>query len=271
MTRRLNFAPLILCFLLFLLCSCHKDRSNGIVITPAAHPKTFTVDSVTFTMIGVKGGTFTMGATEDAQNPYADELPAHKVTLCSFMMGETEVTQALWKAVMDYNPSGFQTSETAERSEALPVENVSWEECMDFIERLNSLTNQHFRLPTEAEWEYACRGGQKSRHTSFSGSSALDEVGWYKGNCQEPQPVGQLMPNELGLYDMSGNVWEWCSDYYAPYPEDSVANPKGPAEGDYHICRGGCWSGGERGCSPSTRSRLKPGGHRFVIGLRLAI
>ncbi len=250
--------------LLLLMFSCHKERNDGIVIAPAAEPQTFTIDSVTFTMIGVEGGTFTMGATQDMLDPYDDELPMHKVTLSSFMLGETEVTQALWEAVLDYNPSNFLHPE-------LPVDNVAWEECQDFIDRLNGLTHQHFRLPTEAEWEYACRGGQKSRHTPFSGSQVLDEVGWYKGNCKEPQPTRLLMPNELGLYDMAGNVWEWCSDYYASYPEDSVVNPKGPLEGNYHVCRGGCWSGSDKGCSPTTRSRLKLGGRRNVVGLRLAL
>lgn len=264
MTKRLNFAPYVLCFFAFLLYSCHEEHTPGIVIIPAAEPKTFTVDSISFTMVGVEGGTFTMGATQEIPNPYDDETPAHKVTLSTFMISETEVTQALWDAVMAYNPSSFLHPE-------LPVDNVAWEECQDFIDKLNKLTRQHFRLPTEAEWEYACRGGQKSRHAPFSGSRTLDEVGWYRGNCKEPQPVHQLMPNELGLYDMSGNVWEWCNDYYAPYPEDSIVNPKGPAEGNYHVCRGGCWSGGTRGCSPTIRSRLKPGGRRNVVGFRLAM
>lgn len=264
MTKRFNFATCVLCISAFLLCSCNEKRNPGIAIAPAAQPQTFTVDSIPFTMIGVEGGTFTMGATREIQEPYDDEMPAHKVTLSTFMIGETEVTQALWDAVMPYNPSTFLHPE-------LPVDNVSWEACTDFIDRLNTLTHRHFRLPTEAEWEYACRGGQKSRHTQFSGSSKLDEVGWYKGNCQEPHPVRQLMPNELGLYDMSGNVWEWCCDYYASYPEDSIVNPKGPTEGDYHVCRGGCWSGSERGCSPSIRSRLKVGGTRNVVGFRLAM
>lgn len=234
------------------------------MIKPAAAPETFTVDSVTFTMIGVEGGTFTMGATTEILEPYNDELPTHEVTLSTFMMGETEVTQALWDAVMGYNPSQFLQPD-------LPVDNVSWEDCVDFIDELNNLTHRKFRLPTEAEWEYACRGGQKSHHTPFSGSNMLDEVGWFKGNCEKPQPVRQLAPNELGLYDMSGNVWEWCNDYYAPYREDSSVNPQGPAEGNYHLCRGGCWSGGERGCSPTTRSRMKFGGRRNVVGFRLAL
>lgn len=255
---------LLLCIYPFSLISCQKERKDGIVITPAAKPKSFKVDSVTFTMIGVEGGTFTMGATEEILEPYNDEQPTHLVMLSSFMIGETEVTQALWNSVMGYNPSMYVQPD-------LPVHDVSWEECTEFIARLNSLTHQHFRLPTEAEWEYACRGGQKSRHTPFSGSDSLDVVGWNRANCQQPQPVRQLQPNEIGLYDMSGNVWEWCNDYYAAYSEDSVANPKGPAEGRYHICRGGCWSSGERSCSPTTRSRLNPGGRRTVIGLRLVL
>lgn len=252
------------CALTLFVLSCQNTPKETIAIEPAAEPESFTIDSVTFTMVGIEGGTFTMGASEDVEDAHQDEMPAHKVTLSSYMLGETEVTQALWEAVMDYNPSFFLNPD-------FPVDNVSWEECQDFIVRLNELTHKHFRLPTEAEWEYACRGGKKSSHTRFSGSDTLNNVGWNKRNCKEPQPVRLLAPNELGLYDMSGNVWEWCSDYYASYPEESLVNPHGPAEGNYHLCRGGCWSGGEKGCSPTIRSRLNIGGKRNVIGFRLAI
>ena len=262
--KKTLFLASLCCALTLFVLSCQNTPKETFIIEPAAKPETFTIDSVTFTMLGIEGGTFTMGAAMETPETYPDELPAHKVTLSSFMLGETEVTQALWEAVMDYNPSCFQYPD-------FPVDNVSWEECQDFISRLNELTHKHFRLPTEAEWEYACRGGNTNHHTRFCGSDTLDIVGWNKGNCKEPHPVRRLQPSLLGLYDMSGNVWEWCSDYYAPYPEGNVVNPQGPAEGNYHVCRGGCWSGGEKGCSPSIRSRLSIGGKRNVIGFRLAL
>ena len=169
---------------------------------------TFEANGVSFTMIPVEGGTFTRGATSEMTEPSDWEKPTHQVTLSSYYIGETEVTQALWKAVMGSNPSWF-------KGDDLPVEKVSWDDCQTFISKLNALTGKNFRLPTEAEWEFAARGGNQSRHTQFSGSSRIDDVAWYDGNSgDKTHPVKTKQPNELGIYDMTGNVWEWCQDWY---------------------------------------------------------
>ena len=217
-----------------------KPRSNHRP-APASIPEnqTFTVNGVTFTMIRVQGGTFTMGATrEQGGDGDSDEKPAHRVTLSSFSIGQTEVTQELWEAVMGSNPS---YSKGAKR----PVEQVSWNDCQEFVKKLNALTGQHFRLPTEAEWEYAARGGSKSKGYYFSGSNSLDDVVWHGGNSGlRTHDVATKQPNELGIYDMSGNVWEWCQDWYGSdyYSSSPSSNPTGPASGSSRVYRGGGWS-----------------------------
>ena len=224
--------------------------------------KAFTVEGVTFNMVKVEGGTFTMGATSEMSEPCDWEKPTHQVTLSSYSIGETEVTQALWQAVMGSNPSEF-------KGDNFPVENVSWNDCQTFISKLNSLTGQHFRLPTEAEWEFAARGGNRSNHTQYSGSSSIDEVAWYDGN--QTHPVKTKKANELGLYDMSGNVWEWCQDRYDDYSSSSQSNPEGPGNGSDRVFRGGCWHGAAWGCRSSTRN-INPPDYRYNdLGLRLAL
>ena len=221
-----------------------------------------TVNGVTFNMIKVDGGTFTMGATSEQKNPDDNEKPTHKVTLSSYYIGETEVTQALWTAVMGDNPSRF-------KGDNLPVEQVSWEDCQTFIGKLNGLTGKRFRLPTEAEWEYAARGGNRSNHTQYSGGSKIDDVAWYKGNSgSKTHPVKTKKPNELGLYDMSGNVWEWCEDLYGSY---SSGNPTGPDSGSCRVFRGGCCYNGERNCRSSNRGYDSPGYRNYYLGFRLAL
>ncbi len=224
----------------------------------------FKVKGVKFTMVYVEGGTFTMGATlEQGNDAYSDEKPAHKVTLDSYHIGQTVVTQALWKAVMSSNPSYCE-------GDNLPVERVSWDDCQEFIRRLNSLTGHTFRLPTEAEWEFAARGGYKSRGYKYSGGDNIDNVAWYDGNSGGgTHPVGQKWANELGLYDMSGNVWEWCNDWYGGYSEGAQDNPSGPSTGSYRVGRGGGWSRSARSCRVSGRASLTPSYCRSVIGLRL--
>lgn len=193
------------------------DVILGKPVTPPQQNKTFTVNGVSFTMVRVDGGTYMMGATDDDTEARPDERPARMVQLSDYYIGQTEVTQELWDAVMNSNPSSFSGS-------SKPVERVSWEDCKEFINRLNALTGQQFRLPTEAEWEFAARGGNKSRGYKYAGSNYIDEVGWWgfeKGGnntSYTTQPVAQLAPNELGLYDMSGNVFEWCNDWYSGYP-----------------------------------------------------
>ncbi|MBQ6422306.1 MAG: formylglycine-generating enzyme family protein [Prevotella sp.] len=229
--------------------------------------KTFTVGGVSFTMVYVQGGTFTMGATrEQGSDAYDWEKPSHSVTLSSYHIGETEVTQALWQAVMGSNPSKF-TGDSRR-----PVEQVSWEDCQMFISKLNSLTGQHFRLPTEAQWEYAARGGSKSRGYKYSGSNDVGSVAWYYDNSSSTtHPVKTKSPNELGLYDMSGNVWEWCQDWYGSYSSGSQTNPTGAFSGSYRVYRGGGWRSGARCCRVSYRNGYAPSYRISSLGLRLAL
>ena len=222
-----------------------------------------TVNGVTFNMIKVEGGTFTMGATSEMSEPWDNEKPTHQVTLSTYYIGETEVTQALWKAVMGSNPSSF-------KGDNRPVETVSWDDCQDFINQLNQLTNRKFRLPTEAEWEFAARGGNKSNHTQYSGSSNLDDVAWNDGNSGgKTHPVKTKRANELGIYDMSGNVYEWCQDYYGNYSSTAEDNHKGPESGASRVFRGGGWNNRARGCRSSCRSGSTPGNRSYYLGLRL--
>ena len=224
-----------------------------------------TVNGVTFNMIKVDGGTFTMGATSEMTNPDNEEKPTHKVTLSSYYIGETEVTQALWTAVMGDNPSWF-------TGDNLPVEQVSWEDCQTFIRKLNGLTGKSFRLPTEAEWEFAARGGKRSNLTEYSGGSMIDDVAWDMGNSgRKTHSVKTKKPNELGLYDMSGNVYEWCQDWYGSYSSSAQTNPTGPDSGSHRVFRGGSWYWGAWFCRSSFRYHDSPGYRNFTLGFRLAL
>ena len=229
--------------------------------------QTFTVNGVSFKMVGVEGGTFTMGATSEqgTSDPYDDEYPTHSVTLSDFAIGETEVTQELWQAVMGSNPSSFSGTN-------LPVEEVSWNDCQTFITKLNQLTGKNFRLPTEAEWEYAARGGNKSKGYKYAGSNTLSDVAWYGDNSSsKTHPVQQKQANELGLYDMSGNVYEWCQDWFGGYSSSAQTNPTGPVSGSYRVGRGGSWSGSAGYCRVSLRYSYTPANYFNVLGLRLAL
>ena len=228
--------------------------------------RTFTINGVSFDMVLVKAGTFTMGATPEQEYPYDDEKLAHQVTLTrSYYMGKTQVTQALWKAVMGDNPSCFE-------GDNKPVEQVSWDDCQEFISELNAATGKNFRLPTEAEWEFAARGGNKSNHYQYSGSDNIDDVAWYDDNSgDETHYVASKQPNELGIYDMSGNVWEWCSDWYGGYSSKSQTNPTGAKSGSYRVNRGGGWSNLAGYCRSSGRSLYSPGRRDDDLGLRLAL
>ena len=241
----------------------------------SASSQTFTVSGVTFKMISVEGGTFQMGSNDS--DAYSDEKPVHSVTLSDYYIGETEVTQALWEAVMGTTVS--QQRDKADKSWSLygvggsyPMYYVSWEECQAFIRELNRLTGKHFRLPTEAEWEYAARGGRKSTGAKYAGSDAVSTVAWYTDNSgSTTHPVKGKRPNELGLYDMSGNVWEWCQDWKGSYSSGSQTNPKGPTTGSGRVLRGGSWFDGAGGCRVSCRSNGAPDYRYSGLGLRLAL
>ena len=207
-----------------------------------------------------------MGATsEQGSDADSDETPTHKVTLSSYSIGETEVTQELWKAVMGSNPSNFSGNQN-------PVEKISWNDCQTFITKLNQLTGKKFRLPTEAEWEYAARGGNKSKGYKYAGSNTIGDVAWYSSNSSsKTHPVKQKAANELGLYDMSGNVYEWCQDWYGSYSSSVQTNPTGASSGSYRVCRGGSWSSSAKLCRVSYRRSNTPSLSLNGIGLRLAL
>ena len=258
---------------------------------------TITVNGVSFDMIKVEGGTFWMGAhckkirkglfhsEPDTSTPNFDdqaqdiESPVHKVSLSSYYIGETQVTQELWHAVMGNNPSHFQGAQSWGKglyaqivinSEKQPVEEVSYDDIVNgFIPKLNSMTGKVFRLPTEAEWEFAARGGNESNGFKYAGSNRIEDVAWY--NCKNPHPVRQLRDNELGIYDMNGNVAEWCSDWYDKYGSGSQSNPQGPPIGSYRVIRGGSWFDWARFCRVSYRSWNGPNERSFNTGFRLAI
>ena len=225
--------------------------------------ETFTVNGVSFQMIAVEGGIFQMGSTTGRDN----EKPVHEVRLSSFSIGQTEVTQELWEAVMGSNPSNF-------KGNKLPVERVSWNDCQTFITKLNQLTGKTFRLPTEAEWEFAARGGTQSKGYTYSGSDTLEDVAWYYDNSgKKTHEVATKAPNELGIYDMSGNVREWCQDWYGSdyYASSVINNPTGPTSGSSRVCRGCSWGGAAARCRVAYRFDYTPTFTNDYIGFRLAL
>lgn len=201
----------------------------------------------------------------DDRYAFGNESPVHRVTLSSYRIGKYEVTQELWEAVMENNPSYFKGSRR-------PVENVSWDDCQAFIRKLNSLTGQSFCLPTEAQWEFAARGGNRSNGYKYSGSDCLENVAWYKDNSGgETHSVGTRSPNELGLYDMSGNVYEWCNDWYDSYGSASVSNPSGPSVGSYRVARYSGWNDNESYCRVTKRNYFRPDDGGRSLGFRLCL
>ncbi|MDR1847375.1 MAG: formylglycine-generating enzyme family protein [Bacteroidales bacterium] len=211
-------------------------------------------------MVFVKGGTFSMGSNDGD----SDEKPVHSVTVSGFYIGKYEVTQAQWKAVMGNNPSNF-------KGDNLPVENVSWNDVQEFIRKLNAKTGKNYRLPTEAEWEFAARGGNSSNGYTYSGSNSIGSVAWYDGNSgNKTHSVGTKQANELGIYDMSGNAWEWCSDWYGGYSSGSQTNPRGANSGSYRVLRGGSWYYDSSFCRVAIRDYNTPDIRNYIIGFRLA-
>ena len=227
----------------------------------------YTVNGVKFRMVKVEGGTFAMGRPDGGDY----NGPAHQVTLPSYYIGETEVTQALWQAVMGSNPSSFTDRPNC------PVENVTWNDCQEFITRLNELTGKAFRLPTEAEWEFAARGGNKSQGYIYAGSKDLFEVAWYMYSIPTqssgPQPCARKAPNELGIYDMSGNVEEWCQDWFDGnyYLNSPTYNPTGPDSGSSRVIRGGSWNLSNWYCYVWWRHMWEPIYKFDYVGLRVGL
>ena len=232
--------------------------------------------STTLDMAKVTGGTFLMGAhsgvsTADNYDPnaYDDEKPTHKVTVSDFYMSKTLVTQYLWYVVMGSYPN---VSSQFGLGEDYPVYQVSYQQCEQFMTKLHQLTGKTFRFPTEAEWEFAARGGNNSGHTYYSGNSVVGNVAWYSGNASgKTHPVAQKTANELNIYDMSGNLWEWCSDWYGNYSATTQTNPKGPTSGNSRVIRGGSWNDEAKDCRVSVRSSANPSTGYSTIGLRLVM
>ena len=217
-------------------------------------------------MVRVKGGTFMMGATsEQGSDAWDWEKPVHQVTLSSFSIGKYEVTQEEWEVVMGSNPSKFKGAKR-------PVEQVSWDDCQEFIRKLNEITGRAYRLPTEAEWEFAARGGTKSKDYKYAGSDNLGSVAWYDDNSRSTtHEVGQKDPNKLGLYDMSGNVWEWCQDWYGSYSPSNQTNPTGAITGSSRVYRGGSWRFNAGLFRVWRRYYDTPSFQNSDLGLRLAL
>lgn len=225
-----------------------------------AQNKEITLDDLSFKMVKVEHGSFVTDGGNSASGIQKQITLSH-----DYYIGETEVTQALWMKVMGSNPSHI-------KGDNLPVERVSWNDCQEFLKRLNEKTGKQFRLPTEAEWEFAARGGNQSKKTVYAGSNILDSVGWYYNNSKDAtHPVATRQPNELGIYDMSGNVYEWCNDTYGALPDAAQTDPKGAAEGPDKVVRGGAWSYDADYCSVSNRVVHAPADSRSRYGLRLCL
>jgi formylglycine-generating enzyme required for sulfatase activity len=226
------------------------------------------LEALSSNMVRVEGGSFEMGCTSEQRDCGDHEKPAHRVELSTFYMCKYEVTQALWERVMGDNPSNFSGCAQC------PVVQVSYDDVQAFLSKLNALTGGQYRLPSEAEWEYAARGGNKSRRTKYAGSDYLGSVAWYTDNSgAATRPVGQKQANELGLYDMSGNVWEWCSDWYDEtiYASSPGANPLGASSGTFRVRRGGSWFNSPGDCRVSNRNWLVPVMRYDNLGFRLAL
>ena len=240
-------------------------------------------DNVTIELVGIPSVTFGMGQTDEEQtllrqwNWWDDyfncERPRHQVKLAAFAISKYPVTQAQWQTVMGNNPSQF-------KGEYLPVENVSWNDCQEFLKKLNTIVGASsqspikFRLPTEAEWECACRAGMETIWPFGNDPAQLNQYAWFSKNSgKQTHPVGQLKPNEWGLFDMLGNVWEWCQDcfderYYANSPQE---NPLGPSDGQFRVLRGGGWNYGQNNCRSVFRNRNRPDNQGYDFGLRVVV
>ena len=232
---------------------------------PSPNDYTDTIFGIPLEMVYVGRGSLQLGGypERDGERIFGDEKPVHTVDFSGYFISRYPVTQALWEAVMGYNPSEFQDNAMN------PVSNVSWDEALLFCTKLNLITGQWYTLPSEAQWEYAARGGKGSRGTMYSGSNILSLVGRYSRST--PCPVGQYKPNELGLYDMSGGVWEWCRDWLGEYSADSVFNPIGPEYGFHKVLRGGSWNSDPLCCRIAHRSGASTNTKTSTIGFRVVM
>lgn len=269
---KLWLLPLCLIAVLFTSCSDDKTSLGGGSYTAGDNSMVFTLSKsgVSFTMMKVAAGSFDMGATSEQTGARTNESPVHNVKFTrDYYMGQTEVTQELWQAVMGYNPS-------TNKNPKAPVTNVSWNESQIFINRLNSMISvpgERFSLPSEAEWEYAARGGQSTNTNAYSGFNVLDSIGWYNGNSNGmAHPVGALKANELGIFDMSGNVSEWCQDMYVAYAQDSLTDPAANVEGSAPVLRGGSWASTTTDeCRTAYRSTARADFKDYSTGLRICL
>ena len=238
------------------------------VKTPVKPAMVVIVNQISIPLMKVEGGIFTMGPTpEQGDDVYDDDKLTHQVTLSDYYIGQTEVTQELWEAVMGSNPSKYKNPKN-------PVECVTWNDIVnDFLPKLNELTGKKFTIPTEAQWEFAAKGGNKSKGYKYSGSNNIDDVAWYgeRRNTRTTHPVGQKLPNELGIYDMSGNVYEWCSDWYEAYSAEAQTDPIGPESSSSRVLRGGCFDGYARNCRVSRRLHYYPDYKSYDCGFRLVL
>ncbi len=276
MRKIVVFSILISAILCVLTSAKKEEKKTAEKASTTQHTSAYREDQIarkkailTFKMVFVEGGSFTMGCTAEQESEcLLPEKPAHPVFVRSFAICKYTVTQRQWREVMGKNPSDT-------RDDDSPVTNVSWEDAQQFIEKLNAFLGSNYRLPTEAEWEYAARGGVMSENYKYSGGNDMYSLGWYKDNAEGvPHPNGKRKENELGLYDMSGNVWEWCSDWYGAYPEDTeteLINPEGASTGTERVVRGGYFEGPTLFCRVSCRNKSKPDYASSIIGLRLAM
>ena len=244
----------------------HANGNQSTLSLPVSHISIPVKDGISIEMVKVEAGTFPMDITTEYDNVFDDNYSSYQVTLTNnYYIGKYEVTQVLWQAVMGSNPSMF-------KGDNLPVEQVSWDDCQEFISKLSKMTDRKFRLPTEAEWAFAARGGNKSKGYKYSGSNRIFDVAWYADNSGDrTHSVGSKQANELGIYDMSGNVEEWCQDWYDIIIGSSQTNPIGPTSGTKHVVRGGHWGGIAPNCTVSFRYHFSPEDSRDFLGFRLAL
>ena len=262
-----------------MFASCNPEKEENENPQEDERSYTETALGLDMRMVYVEGGIFEMGATaEQADDTRNNEKPVRTVKVDSYYIGKYEVTQAQWEAVMgttleEQRAMSSSVNGIVGEGSDFPMYYVSWADAQAFCEKLSEQTGRKYVLPTEAQWEYAARGGHKSKHFKYSGSNNLDNVAWYMENSQEqPHRVGTKRSNELGICDMSGNVWEWCSDWYSSYKEDDTDNPQGPADGVRRVVRGGSWGMVAEGCRVSYRGSDSFPDSRFNhLGFRVAV